>query len=337
MSSRSATHDAVLPGLVLRAYAGEADIPAIVEIQNAENEADGIPERTSVGERAAEYRHPSAAFDALRDITIAELDGRPVGFVNREWVDFHSGDLREYRVGGAVHPAFRRRGVGMALLYENERRSRELAATHETGRRRVLGAFTGDQQAGACALLAGNGFREVRWFFDMIRPDLEDVPALPLHEGLEVRAITPDLHRRVWDADQEAFRDHWGGHDDSLEALQRYLDGPDTDPSLWLIAFDGDEIAGGVINAIYRDENEALGVRRGWLDSVFTRRPWRRRGLARALIARSLLLLRERGMAEAMLGVDADNPTGALGLYESVGFRVKARYSAWQKPLEPRA
>ena len=334
MTSRSATQGSVLPGLVLRDYAGEADIPAIVEIQNAEHEADGIPERTSVGERGAEYRHTSEAFDARRDVTLAELDGRPVAFANREWVDFHTEDVREYRVGGAVHPEFRRRGVGTALLRENERRSRELAAIHETDRRRVLGAFTGEQQTAARALLASAGYQELRWFFDMIRPTLDDVPDLPLPAELHLRPVTPDLYRRVWDADQEAFRDHWGGHDASPEALQRYLDGPDTDPSLWLVAFVGEEIAGGVINGIYREENEQLGVRRGWLDSVFTRRPWRRRGLARALIARSLLLLRERGMAEAMLGVDADNPTGALGLYESVGFRVKARYSAWHKPLE---
>ncbi|HUG47567.1 MAG TPA: GNAT family N-acetyltransferase [Candidatus Limnocylindria bacterium] len=334
MSGRPTLQSAALPGLRLRAYAGEADIPAIVAIQNAENEADSIPERTSADERAAEYRHASDAFDVRRDVTIAELDDRPVAFANREWVDFHSGDLREYRVGGAVHPEFRRRGVGTALLRENERRSRELAATHETDRRPVLGASTGDQQTAARALLGEAGYRETRWFFDMIRPTLDDVPDLTLPGELQLRAITPDLYRRVWDADQEAFRDHWGGHDDSTEALQRYLDGPDTDPSLWLIAFDGEEIAGGVINAVYREENAALGVRRGWLDSVFTRRPWRRRGLARALIARSLVLLKERGMNEAMLGVDADNPLGALGLYQGVGFRVKARYSAWHKPLE---
>jgi mycothiol synthase len=106
------------------------------------------------------------------------------------------------------------------------------------------------------------------------------------------------------------------------------------DPSLWLIAWDGDEIAGGVINSIYKDQNEALGLQRGWLDNVFTRRPWRRRGLARALIGRSLLLLRERGMTSAALGVDADNPQGALGLYEQAGFAVHDRFTAWRKPME---
>ena len=91
-----------------------------------------------------------------------------------------------------------------------------------------------------------------------------------------------------------------------------------------------------MLNAIYADENEALGLRRGWLDSVFTRRAWRRRGLARALIVRSFHLLRERGMDTAALGVDADNPSGALGLYESFGFVTVERGAAWRKPMEAR-
>jgi mycothiol synthase len=334
MRARQPAPPPTLPGLRLRAYAGEQDIPAIVEIVNAENAADSIPERTTVASRRADYAHASDKFDPARDITIAELDGRPVAVAHRDWVDVHHAHQREYRTNGQVHPDYRRRGFGRELLAHNEGLLRELAGSHRTDRRKVLGAFTGDQQTGARALLAGAGYREVRWFFDMIRPTLDDIPDVPLPDGLEVRPITPDLYRRVWQADMEAFEDHWGGHDDSPESMQRFLENPDTDPLLWVVAFDGDEICGGVLNGIYRSENAELGVQRGWLDSVFTRRPWRRRGLARALIARSLSVLREQGMNEAMLGVDADNPTGALGLYEGVGFVVKARYSAWHKPFE---
>jgi len=116
--------------------------------------------------------------------------------------------------------------------------------------------------------------------------------------------------------------------------MHRILDEPDTDTDLWLIAWDGKEVAGGVWNAIYAVENEELGLRRGWLDSVFTRRAWRRRGLARALIRQSLVILRDRGMTSAALGVDGDNPTGALGLYEAAGFEIHERYTAFRKPME---
>ena len=321
-----ATAKPALDGLSLRPYAGDrADLAETVRIANAEFEADGLPNRASLDGRAAFWRHASEMFDSARDVTLAMVDGRMVGYGTRQWADTSDG-VREYEVNGAVDPAWRRRGVGSALLAESERRSRELAATHTIDRPKVFGSWSGDSQAGAIALLEANGYGPVRWFFEMVRPNLDDIAEQPLPDGLEVRPIDTDaLVRAVWQADVEAFRDHWGGFDDSDEALARYLESPNHDASLWLIAFDGDEVAGGIINGIEREENEALGVRRGWLHSVFTRRPWRKRGLASALIGRSLALLRERGMDSAILGVDADNPTGALGLYERAGFEVAHR------------
>jgi ribosomal protein S18 acetylase RimI-like enzyme len=146
--------------------------------------------------------------------------------------------------------------------------------------------------------------------------------------------VTADDARALFVADNEAFVDHWGGIDASDAAFQRWIDDDDWDPSLHVVAFDGDEIAGASINAIYRQANADMGVLHGWLDSVFTRRPWRRRGLARALVARSLALLQERGMTEGILGVDADNETGALGVYTDNGFVVTERFTAFRRPLD---
>jgi GNAT superfamily N-acetyltransferase len=319
-------------GLRLRPYSGEADLVDIARIQNAEAEADRLPERTSVEHLAAEYGHASASFDPARDVTLAEIDGQVVGVASRSVVDTTDG-LREYRNDGEVAPEWRGLGVGRALLEENLRRQRELAGTERSERPRVLGSWSGETQAGDTALLEAAGFRKVRWFFEMVRPTLADVPAVPMPDGLEIRPVDASLARLVWDADIEAFEDHWGGFDHSEEQLQRWLARPSTDLSLWLVAFDGDEVAGGILNSIDAAENAALGFQRGLLSSVFTRRPWRRRGLARALIARSLVLLRERGMTSAALGVDADNPSGALGLYEGMGFRVDYRATAWRKDL----
>lgn len=317
----------------LRPYAGEADLPDLVRIGNAEAEADGIHRRVDLPQATAMFAHVRETFDPRRDVTIAEVDGQVVGHQMREWVDTTDG-LREYRSDGAVDPAWRRRGIGTALLLNGLDRIRELAATQVTPNPRVLGSWTGDTQAGSAALLRANGYEPVRWFFDMSRPSLDDIPDVPVPDGLEVRPITPDLALAVWRADVEAFRDHWGGFDGSDERLDEWLARPSTDLSLWIIAFDGDDVAGGVLNTIDRAENEALGLQRGWLSSVFTRRAWRRRGLARALIARSLLALRERGMTSASLGVDADNANGALGIYERIGFQVEYRSTAWRKGFD---
>ncbi len=321
-------------GMRLRPYAGEADIPVMVDVTNRELEKDAVPFRSSVDDLKASHRHTSEMFDAARDVTLAEVDGVVVGWAERSWVDTSDGTYREYRTDGAVLPEWHRRGIGGALLAENQRRSRELAATHATDRALVFGSWTSDRQTDSIALLRKAGFEQVRWFFEMTRPLDQPIPDLPMPEGLEIRPVTMDSVRQVWLADIEAFRDHWGGFDSSDENLQRWIERPSFDPSLWLIAYDGDEVAGGVINGIEAEENEMLGVKRGWLNSVFTRRQWRKRGLAAALIARSLVLIKERDMDTGILGVDADNPTGALGLYERIGFEVAERSTAWRKPFE---
>jgi mycothiol synthase len=324
----------VMSGVRFRPYRGEPDLVDIVRIENAEMQADGVPRRASVGTYAAEFAHPGVGFVPQRDVTLVEADGAPVAFQVRSWVDTTDG-LREHRLDGAVDPAWRRRGIGTALLAEGEHHSRDLAVALATNRPLVLGSWSGDSQAGDAAALSAAGFAPVRWFFQMRASNLDDVEDVPLPDGFTVRPITRDLALAVWRADVEAFQDHWGGFDGSDERLEDWLARPSTDMSMWLVAFEGDEVAGGVINAIDAAENAALGVRRGWLNSVFTRRAWRRRGLAAALIARSLVMLRERGMTAAVLGVDADNPTGALGLYERAGFEVAYRSSAWRKAMTP--
>ncbi len=334
MKTDTAAPEAAIPGLVVRGYAGEADIPDVVRLQNAEWAADGVRTRMSVDEYVAWWGQANEKFDPARDVRIAELDGQVVAFTQSEWVDTTDG-LREYRSGGAVDPAYRRRGIGSVLLADRIAAARALDATYTDDRPRMLGTWIDQRNVAGAALAERFGYEPARWFFDMERPISGDLPSIePLPEGLELRPMAAEQGWDLWTADHEAFRDHWGGHDDSEANFRRWRESPEFDPSMFLVAWDGDEIAGGVLNAIYLEENELLGLRRGWLDSVFTRRAWRRRGLARNLIVRSFHLLRERGMEIAALGVDADNPSGALGLYESVGFAVVERSTAWRRPLE---
>ncbi|HET8777059.1 MAG TPA: GNAT family N-acetyltransferase [Candidatus Limnocylindria bacterium] len=317
-------------GLVLRPFGGEDDLPEIVRVLNAETEEDGIVEHETVDGMRAWLSNPSEQFDATRDVVVAELNGRIVGVAGQDWIDTRDGELREFRLWGAVEPRFRRRGIGSALLADNERRALGSDAARSSERPVSLGAWSAVGRPGT-RLLERNGYEVVRWFFDMVRPTLEGIGEVPLPDGFELRPVSPEQHPRLWRANREAFRDHWGGSDESEAAMHRFFDDPSNDPSLWVIAWDGNEIAGGIINSIHAEENEALGLQRGWLSSVFTRRPWRRRGLARALISRSLVLLRDRGMTSAALGVDADNPSGALGLYEAAGFAVEERFTAMRK------
>lgn len=323
------------PGLLIRPFAGEADLAEAARVENASWAADAVRARTSVQELGAWWSHPSAQFDPARDVLLVELDGRVVAVSECTWSDTSDG-VREYRSRGWVDPDFRRRGIGTRLLAHSEAARRALAAGHEIDRPKAFGLGTPDTAVGARRLAEAFGYEPVRWFADMERPltgDLPDIPPLP--PGLEVRPVGVAEAPALWRADHEAFRDHWGGFDDSEESFRRWRESPEFQPELMVVAWDGDEIAGAVINAVYADENRQLGISRAWLDSVFTRRRWRRLGLARALVVRSLHLLRQRGHQVAALGVDADNPSGAFGLYESTGFGVTERATAWRKPMEP--
>jgi mycothiol synthase len=322
-----------IPGLAFRRMRLPDDLAAIAALFNAADVADGFDDRHDV-EGLSHWYANASGWDPAADVILAEVDGQVVGYGKVHWVDDNDGG-RNYVHWGSVHPAWRRRGLGRAILHANHRRLREVAATHEVapGVERRFETWAAETQAGAVALLESEGFTVARYFFEMLRPNLEDIVEFPLPEGLEVRPVRPEDYRVIWDADMEAFADHWGGMDLSEEAFRRFFSGPDFEPELWRVAWDGDQVAGQVNNIVMREYNEQTGARRGLLAGVSTRRPWRGRGLARALVSQSLIAFRERGMTDAVLGVDADNPTGALSVYEANGFVVHKRERAYRRPF----
>jgi mycothiol synthase len=326
--------DATRLRVTLRRLDANVDVPALTAIANAAVAADRVQERLTEQQMALDLR-AEARFDPVVDFRVAEVDGTPIAFCKVEWIDTNDG-LREYRSWCEVHPDWRRRGVGSTLIGWARQRIDELASSHDVDRPRVAGCWSSATDLGAEPLYRANGYEPARWFFHMNRDLAQPIEVPPLPDGIEIRPITMADTRQVFDADQEAFRDHWGGVDTSEAAFQKWVEEDDFDPGLWVVAYDGDEVAAAVITTIYRKANADMGVRHGWLDSVFTRRPWRRRGLARALVARSLVLLKEQGMDEGILGVDADNETGALGVYTDNGFVVTERFTAYRRPLEAR-
>jgi mycothiol synthase len=274
----------------------------------------------------------SSNLDPARDAVIAEIDGTVVALATVERA-LRAGRPM-YDLHGDVAPDQRRRGIGRALLHENLRRARERADEVDDPFPITVRGFAEITEVGQRALLDSEGFTINRWFFLMRRPTLDDIPEAPLPAGIELRPVTPEHHRAIFDAEFEAFRDHWQPHDYDEAEFESQHKKADIDTDLWVVAWDGDEIAGVVQNWIWRDENERLGVKRGWLEHISVRRPWRRRGLGRAITAESLRRLRAAGMTDAMLGVDAENPTGALGLYERLGFVVDQRASAYVRTVE---
>lgn len=319
--------------LELRAFDPDRDFPAAVELIEATSREDGLHWFPTVEALKVDWA-PEPSYDPARDTRVIERAGRMEGFARVSWREREGAVV--HRIEITVHPDARRQGLGRRLLAWAEARARasvEDGSGGPVGRPHVFGGNTTREVPAGVAFAENAGYLPVRYHFEMRRPLDAPIPDVPLPEGLEVRPVLPEHHRAIWNADEEAFRDHWDASVVTEDDFVKFFAEPDLDPTLWQVAWDGEEVAGLVINGIYPHENVRTGIRAGWLDSVATRRPWRRRGLAGALIARSLAVLRDRGMEVAVLGVDSENPTGALGLYTSFGFEQRRTWVFLRKPF----
>ena len=325
-----------IPGLRFRHFGGPSDYPAMNDVANDAREANGVHFITPLDGFAAFYDlHETERCTKARDVFIVEIDGVIVGYARTEWGEEPNGP-RLHDLNCFLAPAWRRRGIGTAMLAAIEERATEALREHPTVSPAFFqGGIQGD--AGADALLLGTGYVPVRFGYQMVRPNLDPVPDAALPEGLEIRPVEEAHVRAIWDAAEEAFKDAWGYQESTEREYQIFLSDPlQADRSLWRVAWDGDEVAGQVRGYINQDENERFGLTRGWVENISVRRPWRKRGLARALINETIGALRERGMTEGALGVDTENVTGALRLYESCGFRPVSKSTTYRKPMPAR-
>jgi len=320
-----------IPSFVLRHLRTPDDIASMNDIANAVRRSQGDDFYTTAQQMQQFYEDPPGS-DPARDVAVAEIDGHIVGYGRAAWHQQSDGP-RIYEVLAFVDPMVAGNELFMAMVDALETRLRVIAAEHPPGEK-LFETFGGDSAAEREALLLGLGYEPVRHGYAMLRPSVDDLPDAPLPEGLEIRDVLPEHLPAIWAADQEAFRDHWGFAPATDGDYKRFLADPVTsDTSLWRVAWDGDEVAGQVRAYINDEENEQLGRKRGYTEFISVRRPWRRRGLARALIAASFPLLRARGMTEAGIGVDTENVSGALSVYEKCGFRPISRSTTYRRPL----
>jgi mycothiol synthase len=230
------------------------------------------------------------------------------------------------RSRGVVLPEHRGRGLGSELLRRIEERGRELAAQAPPGEEVLLGQELAPANHGARHLLEQNGYARVRHFWKMVLDFGGDLPEPQWPEGIRLIPFDLSQAREVFDASEHAFADHWGHTPHDFDEWRAWMIDRDSfDSSLWLIARDGDEIAGVSFNYAAPQE--------GWIGVLGVRPSWRRRGLGRALLLESFRELRARGLPRAALGVDAENPTGATRLYERAGMRVLFESHLYRKRL----
>ena len=253
--------------------------------------------------------------DPERDTWVARADGRVVAAATL-WTH---GDVPN--VWADVHPDAVGRGLGTSLLDLTEARAREHGASAIRN-----DVFAEDEAARR--LLEGRGYRLVRRYYEM-RIELGDEPPHEPRwpEGLRVDEFRPDDAHAVHDALGDAFKEEWGWSPMDFEEWRRVrLEADDFDPSLWSVVWDDDEVA-----AVARVDPFRYGG--GWIHALGVRKPWRRRGLGLALLQRTFRLFHARGQRTVGLGVDTENPSGALRLYERAGMHVHLETLAYERPL----
>ncbi|NES07539.1 MAG: GNAT family N-acetyltransferase [Okeania sp. SIO2F4] len=311
--------------LLTRSCQGENDLEAIAELFQACEIVDRLNEWVSISDLRQEFNAPD--LDKERDIRIWEDgNGKLIGFGKLSIKESIDGYL-SFR----VHPTLRGEGIEQKIISWGEKRMREVATNSSLSVLKLRSATRSDKIE-RIALLESCGFTPKRYFFEMERSLTEPIPKPELPVGFTLHShCSPQFSGKVgqqqfleaWvEAYNQTFIDHWNYHEVTVEQVEYIVSNPNYRPDLTSVAIDHNgKFAAFCYCCTFPEENEYKGRKEGWVDTLGTRRGFRKRGLGKAMLLSGMQRLRDVGMDKALLGVDAENPSGANRLYESVGFR----------------
>ena len=318
--------------LTFRSFQNDADYALMHSFLMESSKADQVVETATLDDIRS-WCAPSERFNPQQDILFALDDNSSeIGFSRVSWYTGKAG-VKLYTQASFLIPEYRKPGVWSEMVKANEKRLREIADRHPV-HQRFFQSWATEIQKEWISVLENEGFEAVRHFNNMLH-SLEQIPDPGLPAGIDVRYVQEGHYRKIWEAQREVqselfefVAEHW-----TDDRYQAWLNNPSHTAHLWQIAWDGDQVAGMVLARIDETENLALDRKRGYTEHVFVRKPWRQRGIAKALVARSLHLLKELGMQEAELGVDTENESGAYDFYRRMGYRTFSTDIWFRKPM----
>jgi len=316
--------------LTMRPFLGEADLAPICELLNYCDAVDQLDDNYAVADLRLEFADPR--LDPARDLRLWEDDdGRVIGF-GQTWIP-QDGAIVDGFLYFRVHPGSRGSGLESEIIAWGSQRLRE--AGRERGQPVQLRCSAREHDAYSRSILERCGMAAIRYFFRMDRSLHEPIEPAQLPEGFTLRHVANDADLEGWvDLFNQSFIDHWNHHPMTVEGHRHWLDHPGYKPERDLIAVAPDgTFAAFCLCEIDSEANERNQCNEGWIDVLGTRRGYRKLGLGRAMLLNGLRALKAAGLDTAKLNVDAANPTGALRLYESVGFRAVYTTIAYGKAL----
>jgi mycothiol synthase len=323
-----------IPGLTFRHFNGESDYVPLAKVITGSSRADNQDRNVTAEDLAAIFSKYLINCDPYRDMILAEVAGEVVGYT-RGWWEAESESTYLYKHSAFLLPEWRRKGIGLAMLNWIEKHLKEIVRAHPRESKKYFQVNLGQSEEGAAILLERAGYQPVRHFYQMVRPNMDDLPNYPLPEGLEIRSVTPDHYRAIWDSMYASPGEEWGTPEPTEEAYREWQEHPHFQPQLWQIAWDQatNKVAGTVLTFISHDENHQFDRKRGYTEGIGVSPEWRRRGVARALIGLSLQAQKAVGMTESALVADSQSAFGITRLYENCGFQIVDRDTIYRKPL----
>jgi mycothiol synthase len=322
--------------LTFNHYQGEQDLPAMLDVFRSSQVADGEDAYETLEDFTDSYSHLTNC-DPYRDVLVVEVNQQVVAYEQVSWLVIDGSGERIYLLIWYTWPEWRGQGLEKLFLQNQQERLRQIICQqdHEApfSGIRLFETQVSTSQTETIRLLEENGFRAIRWGSKLTCSNLNNIPEAPLPPGLKIRPIRPEHYRFIWDAMWEAFQDHWGVTKPDEEQFYVWQNKSIFQPHLWQIAWDGDQVAGLALNCIAHDPANTAEPVSAWTENLCVRRPWRRRGLARALLARSMRMFCEMGCSQASVGVDRNNLHGARQLYVSMGYELISVLAIYRKPV----
>ena len=317
------------PGIIARVAADRANRWRTITAEDgaewarqvlAIEESYGTEEILGADDLVADLRDPDV--DPERGTIAAFSEGNMIAYAGLRASPGVTG-RHEMHLYGGVHPSQRGRGLGTRLLAWAEQAALPLHQARYPGHPLALAASCPAGQDDALALLAAAGYQQARWFHFMSRNLTGAVPGGQFPEGTRIARYEARLSQAARQVRDEAFRDHWGSTPTTAESWQHFVGYAAFRPAFSFLAYLGGEPAGVLIAHEYDAFTQATGRRESYIATVGVTRPARGRGIASALIRHSLAAAQADGCTAATLHVDADSPTGALTLYERLGFTTQ--------------
>jgi len=311
---------AQVEGLAFRHFAGKEDYQIMHELWDKIRKFYKS-EWVSTVEDIEKDQQWRKNFDINEQLIFVELNGKPIGSFSWNWS--HDEYANHYSLNTDTDLMEEYWDTPIPTLMMNYQEAKVIAMTdHLTEKPRVIRTWCKKICTTLSEFYGSRGYAPSRYFFELSRPIGEPVGDYPMPEGLEIRKVKPEHYRKIWDANHAAFKDHWGYSEPTEKMFKTWQEEKRWfQPHVWKIAWDGDEVAGQVGNYVDAVENKEFNRKRAYTEEISVGRKWRGRGLAKALIAESIRMFQKMGQfTETTLGVDADNPSGALKLYTSMGY-----------------